>query len=653
MKCMPITAVKYSLIALPRLSKRLMAICLDLITCFCTVWLALVLSLGHWVEVGWQYGWAYFFAIFFSLPLFVKFGLYRAIFRYVEAAAFASMALVFLIYTGLYFFVFTLVGVDSVPRSIGIIQPLLLFNLIGCSRYMVRYWLGGMSSKKLKSSRLKSVVLIYGAGSAGRQLANALSANGDFLIKGFVDDSELLHGSTINDFPVYPGGDLKELINRFEVTDVLLAISSKNQKKRTQIIVSLEGCGVRVRTLPNLLDMASGQINISDLQDLDVNDLLGREAITPNVELLKKNIQDKRVLITGAGGSIGSELCRQIIQLSPQSIILIENNEHALYTIYEELKKIIANQEAVVKSEFDTNINITAGKGNLIEVIPCLASVRDKDLMRHIFSREQPETVFHAAAYKHVPLVEINPTEAIHNNIFGTLNCVQVSMETGVSHFTLISTDKAVRPTNIMGLTKRISELILQACSQNNQHNSHETIFSIVRFGNVLGSSGSVVPLFKSQINEGGPITLTHREVTRYFMSIPEAAQLVIQASSMAVGGDVFVLDMGRPVCIYDLAVKMIHLSGLVLKDEFNPHGDIEIKVTGLRAGEKLYEELLIGNEPMPTGHSGIMKAHEKFSPWPKLNNDLENLMQIALGESGNDFFDLLQRLIPEYPFSN
>ncbi|WP_251365252.1 polysaccharide biosynthesis protein [Polynucleobacter paneuropaeus] len=644
---MLINSTKQSLSNLPRSNKRGLVMFCDVLICAFTVWLAFGLRLDQWGHFQGSQWWTFIFAIGFSFPLFIVFGLYRAIFRYIGSAALASMARVFIIYTGLFFCAFTLIGVDGVPRSIGVIQPILLFIAIGTSRYFVRYWLGSHNNIHKSLHKTRPVALIYGAGSAGRQLAAGLASNKEILAKAFIDDDLHLQGSTINGLSVYPNDGMQELIDRLDITDVLLAIPSASQARRSEIIASLNGRGVRVRTLPGLIDIASGRVRISDLHDLDMNDLLGRAVVPPEVRLLEKNIRDQVVLVTGAGGSIGGELCRQIIKFSPKSLVLIDNSEHSLYLIYEELKK------ALIGIEDDGLAAVGGDQASLshsvfpIKLVPCLASVRDGDLLLKIFRTHQPTTVFHAAAYKHVPLVEQNPAEGIRNNVFGTFNCAQASLECGVSNFILVSTDKAVRPTNIMGASKRIAELVLQAMA--GIKDDHSTNFSMVRFGNVLGSSGSVAPLFSAQIAAGGPITLTHTEVTRYFMTIPEAAQLVIQASSMAVGGDVFVLDMGEPVRIYDLAVKMIYLSGLLVRDEAHPHGDIEIKVTGLRPGEKLYEELLIGDNPQPTAHPKIMKALEESLSWDELEQELEKL-KIALDANDSKLIkDMLKKLVPGY----
>lgn len=646
---MPINATKQSLLNLPRPVKRGIVLLIDLVICAFSVWLAFGLRLDQWGSLEGKQWWALIFAFGFSFPLFVFFGLYRAIFRYVGSAALASMASVFIAYTVLYFFAFTVFGIEAIPRSIGVIQPTLLFIGIGFSRYFVRYWLGDTNNVQKTFHRAKPVALIYGAGSVGRQLASGISSNNEMSVKGFVDDDTGMHGSTINGLSVYSSAGLQNLIRQLEITDVLLAIPSASQSRRGEIISSLNGCGVRVRTLPGLIDIASGRVRISDLHDLDMNDLLGRDVVPPQVSLLEKNIRNKIVLVTGAGGSIGSELCRQIIKFSPQTLILIDSSEHSLYLVYEELKRSLA---CIEDEGFPSDSDDDSSSPHIslsIKLVPCLASVRDGGELLRIFRAYKPTIVFHAAAYKHVPLVEQNSAEGIRNNVFGTFTCAQVSLECGVPHFILVSTDKAVRPTNVMGASKRIAELVLQAMAEVAFKGKHLTNFSMVRFGNVLGSSGSVAPLFSAQIAAGGPITLTHLEVTRYFMTIPEAAQLVIQASAMATGGDVFVLDMGEPVRIYDLALKMIYLSGLLVKDDAYPHGDIEIQVTGLRPGEKLYEELLIGDNSKPTAHPKIMKAHEEFLPWDELQQELERL-NLALDASDAILIrNMLKKLVPGY----
>jgi FlaA1/EpsC-like NDP-sugar epimerase len=420
------------------------------------------------------------------------------------------------------------------------------------------------------------------------------------------------------------------------VTQVFLAMPSTTRARRNEILDSVRAAHVQVRTLPGVMDLAQGRVQVSDLKELDIEDLLGRDPVPPNPLMLAKNIMGKVVMVTGAGGSIGSELCRQIVNLAPSALLLVELTEFALYAIEHELQALM--QEAKWQ------------KANTqVALVPLLANVRDASRMSEIFATWRPHTVYHAAAYKHVPLVEHNPAEGIKNNVLGTLTTALQAVAHGTSDFVLISTDKAVRPTNVMGTSKRLAEMVLQAQAAAMQQAGAKTCFSMVRFGNVLGSSGSVVPLFRRQIKDGGPITLTDERITRYFMTIPEAAQLVIQAGAMASGGDVFVLDMGEPVKIIDLAKRMVELSGLGLKDEANLNGDIEIQVTGLRPGEKLYEELLIGDNPLPTPHPRIMKAHEDFLPWTELQG---KLAELGVSLDANDvplMRTLLKELVPGY----
>lgn len=648
---MPNRYAKKLILNFPRPAKRALVIGVDLFICTLSVWLAFVLRLDQWGPLQGRDWWVLLAAIGFSLPLFISFGLYRAIFRYVGAAALTSIVLAFALYTSIFALIFTVIGVNEIPRSIGILQPLLFFIGIGSSRYFARLWLNSGVEKGSTYRHQKPVALIYGAGSAGRQLAAAFSVNKEVLIKGFIDDDRSLQGNTINGIHVYSEDELPEAIKSQHITDVLLALPSATQARRNEIIANLSGCGVHVRTLPGLIDIAAGRVRMSDLQELDMNDLLGRKVVPPNISLLEQNIREKVVLVTGAGGSIGSELCRQIIKFAPKSLVLIESSEHSLYLIYEELKRVIKGleKEQFKALESDDALENSAEKELSFILVPCLASVRDKELISNLFANHKPDTVFHAAAYKHVPLVEQNPSEGIRNNVLGTLNCAQAALESNVGHFVLVSTDKAVRPTNVMGASKRIAELILQAIAEIAIKEGIATKFCMVRFGNVLGSSGSVAPLFTAQIKAGGPITLTHAEVTRYFMTIPEAAQLVIQASSMATGGDVFVLDMGQPVRIYDLAEKMVYLHGLSVKTDLNSQGDIEILVTGLRPGEKLYEELLIGDDPQATDHPKIMKAHEAYLSWDELEQELIKLNH-ALQSGDMDLIrGVLRQLVPGY----
>jgi FlaA1/EpsC-like NDP-sugar epimerase len=471
--------------------------------------------------------------------------------------------------------------------------------------------------------------------SAGRQLANAMTSSTDTRVVGFLDDDDRLHGHVLNGLPIFNPSDLPELVTHRNITDILMALPSISRQRRNAILADIAPLHVAVRTLPGMMDLASGKVSISDVQDLDIDDLLGREAIKPNGLLLNRNTHQRTVLVTGAGGSIGSELCRQILATNPKQLLLVEMSEFALYQIHQELQELATT----------------------VELVPLLASVCDEVRMHEIMDTWKPHTVYHAAAYKHVPLVEHNPAEGVRNNVWGTLTCAQAAARHGVQNFVLVSTDKAVRPTNIMGATKRLAEMVLQALAELNPAVLSEggrapaarTCFSMVRFGNVLGSSGSVVPLFRQQIKNGGPITLTHADITRYFMTIPEAAQLVIQAGAMGMGGDVFVLDMGQPVRIYDLARRMVELSGLSVCTEDNPEGDIEIAITGLRPGEKLYEELLIGNNPQRTQHARIMQAHEEFLPWPLLEAKLQAL-NMAVGVNDVPMIrGFLQQLVQGY----
>ncbi len=607
----PLSKLAVPVLALPRPAKRFVALLVDLSLCVLTVWLAYYLRLGEFIsfagssELAQGAVWAGAVSVGIALPIFIVSGLYRAIFRYSGWPALLAVARAVGIYGLLYASVFTAIGVAGVPRTVGIIQPMLLLLLVGASRALARVWLGDQYLSILKHAS-RPRVLIYGAGTTGRQLAAAMANSHEMQVAGFLDDDDRLHGHVLNGQPIYNPADLDNLATTLNISDVLLAMPSLSRRRRNEILSQIRLARVAVRTLPSVTDLAQGKVSISDLRELDIDDLLGREPVTPNHILLAKNIVGKVVLVTGAGGSIGSELCRQILAVAPAKLLLIEQSEFALYAIHQELEEKRAALD-------DTTRPV---------LVPLLASVQDDDRMREILSTWHPDTVYHAAAYKHVPLVEHNPAAGIKNNVLGTLRTAQAAAENGVSDFVLISTDKAVRPTNIMGASKRLAEMALQALAAT----TAGTKFSMVRFGNVLGSSGSVVPKFRQQIRDGGPITLTHPEITRYFMTIPEASQLVIQAGAMAKGGDVFVLDMGQSVKIMDLARRMIELSGLTVKDEQNPDGDIEIEISGLRPGEKLYEELLIGDNPKPTSHSRIMKAHEEFIPWSELEDKLKAL---------------------------
>jgi FlaA1/EpsC-like NDP-sugar epimerase len=632
------------MLALPRYAKRMIALTVDISLCILTVWLAFYLRLGEFVSLSYNTPWASGLlsaagiSVVLALPLFIVSGLYRAIFRYSGWPAMMAVSRALAVYGLLYASVITAMGISGVPRTVGLIQPLLLFFAVGGSRALARFWLGGTYRSHLKVAALPKA-LVYGAGSAGRQLVSALSNSYEMRVVGFLDDDDRLHGHALNGQPIFSPIDLPELIESKGVTHVLLAIPSATRRRRNDVLKQIAKHPVAVRTLPSLTDLAEGRVTISDLHDLDIDDLLGREPAAPNHILLAKNITNKVVLVTGAGGSIGSELCRQIIKLNPKKILLVEMSEYALYAIHSELE------------EANPHPNPPPGRGrgnNLVKknvVVPLLASVQDEDRLLEIMDTWQPDTIYHAAAYKHVPLVEHNISEGVKNNVIGTLTTAQVAIHKGVSDFVLISTDKAVRPTNVMGASKRLAEMCLQALFALNAKTS-KTKLSMVRFGNVLDSSGSVIPRFRKQIRDGGPITLTHPEITRFFMTIPEAAQLVIQAGAMAKGGDVFVLDMGESVKIADLAKRMIELSGLSVRNSDNPDGDIEITVTGLRPGEKLYEELLLGDNPQPTLHPKIQRAQDPFTPWAQLETDLNTLKLLLSHNNVEAIMALLQKLV-------
>jgi FlaA1/EpsC-like NDP-sugar epimerase len=603
-------------LSLPRPAKRLVALSSDAFLCAVTVWLAFALQLDALVLWSSVHTVALLVSLLLALPVFALLGLYRAIFRYAGAHALATVLKAASFYMLGYALVFTVFGVSGVHRAVGVLQPLLLLLAVALSRAVVRFWLGGLYQSRHTRAGLPRV-LIYGAGSAGRQLAAGIKSSGDVYLVGLLDDDAQLHGQLLNGLKIFNPAELHQVVTKHDVTQVYLAMPSVSRARRNEILEAIRQAHVQVRTLPGLMDLANGKVEVSDLRELDIEDLLGRDPVPPTLHLLAKNIQGKVVLVTGAGGSIGSELCRQIIKSAPSALLLVEQSEFALYAIHHELELALADMGAAQ-----------------IQLLPLLASVRDSARMGEILSTWQPQTVYHAAAYKHVPLVEHNPAEGIKNNVWGTWVMAEQAAMHGVADFVLVSTDKAVRPTNVMGTSKRVAEMVLQAYAARMAADNGSTRFSMVRFGNVLGSSGSVVPLFRKQIKEGGPITLTHADITRYFMTIPEAAQLVIQAGAMANGGDVFVLDMGEPVKIMDLAKRMIELSGLSLKDDANPSGDIAIKTTGLRPGEKLYEELLIGDNPSRTTHSRIMTAQEEFLTWHALKETL-NELDVAL--SGND----------------
>jgi FlaA1/EpsC-like NDP-sugar epimerase len=600
------------------------AISVDICLCVITVALAYRLRLDVWVfPVGNQW-FSYGASILIALPLFIKFGLYRAIFRYVGWGAMMSIVLACIIYGVAYASIFSFAGITDVPRTTGILQPILLFLAVGASRAIARYWLGGGYATILGLNARRRV-LIYGAGQAGRQLAAGLANSNDMQVVGLLDDDPTLHGSVLNGKTIFPSDQMVTLIDTLGVADVLLALPSASRQRRNEIIESLRGHAVAVRTLPGIFDLADGKVTLNDLRPLEIEDLLGRDPVAPHPLLLSKCVTGKIVLVTGAGGSIGSELCRQIIALNPSRLILFDHSEYNLYAIDQELASMLQAKEFKP------------------DIIPCLGSVLDERRVNEIFRDHKPDTIYHAAAYKHVPLVETNPIEGVRNNVLGT-RCVALAADKyDAENFVLISTDKAVRPPNIMGATKRVSEMLLQALAAAGP----KTKFSMVRFGNVLGSSGSVVPLFRKQIAQGGPVTVTHADVTRYFMTIPEAAQLVIQAGALAEGGDVFVLDMGEPVRIMDLARRMIELSGLRARTESEEDGDIEIQVVGLRSAEKLYEELLIGDNPSPTAHSRIMRARDEAVDSATLDQWINDALKIMATGDKVGICALLSALVP------
>ncbi|NME38511.1 polysaccharide biosynthesis protein [Enterobacter asburiae] len=585
------------LISLPRPIKRIITLSIDVVLLMCAFWFAFwvridsmtpLSSVSHWLLLT--------SVIVITLAIFVKLGLYRAVIRYITAKILLVVAIGMLIssllliiaafYTNLY-----------LPRTIPFIYFSFGVLFVAGSRLAMRMLVN-------RGLKLGTRVIIYGAGASGRQLLPALSQMDEYYPVAFVDDNRSLQGQVIHGVSVFSPEKLAWLIEKYEAKKILLAMPSASRARKNEVISTLEGLPCEVLSIPGMVDLVEGKARIDALRKVVITDLLGRDPVTPIPELISKNIQGKTVMVTGAGGSIGSELCRQIIRNKPTQLILFELSEFSLYSIDSELRNLILSQSLNVK------------------IYPILGNVQDMAHLERLIKAFSVETIYHAAAYKHVPLVEFNVIDGVRNNIFGTLCCAQAAENCGVESFVLISTDKAVRPTNTMGATKRMAELILQALASE----SSKTCFSMVRFGNVLGSSGSVVPLFEKQIAAGGPVTLTHPDITRYFMTIPEAAQLVIQAGAMGSGGDVFVLDMGDPVKIIDLAHRMIALQGLSVRDDKNPYGDIAIKTTGLRPGEKLYEELLIGDNVSITQHPRIKTANEVMLPWNEMKDIIAEL---------------------------
>lgn len=628
--------MKNRLISLPRFQKQLLAIAVDVIAIVLSVWIAFSLRLERLHFPIADERLLYVLPLFIAIPIFIKMGLYRAIFRYVGQHALWTILRAVLLY-GLLLFIL-LISWDFLklprsggflPRSLGILQPLILLVMIVFTRSVVRVWFSSDSNAQRKKNERRT--LIYGAGASGMQIGSSLQHTGQYYLVGYVDDNLQLRHKTMNGLTIYGVDEIDALIKEYGVTDILLALPSIQQSRRNEILSDLRRFHIHIRSLPSMSDLAEGKVKVSDIRELDVADLLGRSPVAPNKELFEKNITNQVVMVTGAGGSIGSELTRQILLAKPKTLILLEQSEFALYALDAELKTRIK----------DEALNV--------ELISLLGNVRQYEWLQKICATWQINTIYHAAAYKHVPIVEHNVTEGVLNNVWGTLNTARAAIEAGVEQFVLISTDKAVRPTNVMGASKRLAEMVLQALAH---QSGVKTQLSMVRFGNVLGSSGSVVPLFRNQINAGGPVTVTHPEVTRYFMTIPEAAQLVIQAGAMASiakesgQGAVFVLDMGEPVKIVDLAQRMIELAGFALRDDRNPDGDIAIEVVGLRPGEKLYEELLIGDNPMPTDHPRIMKAQESYLAWNDLEQHLNTLHQGLLNGDAPMIYQELQKLV-------
>ncbi|MFY1054295.1 polysaccharide biosynthesis protein [Ectopseudomonas khazarica] len=615
------------LVALPRRQKRLLQLAADMLLIWAALWLSFAVRLGDFFAAkpfnG--HGWLFIAAPLIALPIFIRMGMYRAVMRYVGSDALLTIAkAVSLSALVLALAVYWYIGPTAVvPRSMVFNYWWLSLLLLGGLRMAMRQffignWLDPLSLHGDADNGVARVA-IYGAGTAGNQLLAALRLSKTMRPVAFVDDDAGVANRVIAGLRVYTPKHIQQMIDETGADEILLAMPSISRARRREILDALEPYSLHVRSVPGFTDLASGRVKVEDIQEVDIADLLGRDAVPPRQDLFERCIKDQVVLVTGAGGSIGSELCRQILASGARTLLLFEHSEFNLYSIHSELQQRIERESLSIR------------------LVPILGSIRNFERLFDILQTWRVNTVYHAAAYKHVPMVEHNVAEGVLNNLVGTANAAQASIKAGVANFVLISTDKAVRPTNVMGSTKRLAEMVLQALSRESApllfgqeqdvHQVNKTRFTMVRFGNVLGSSGSVIPLFREQIKQGGPVTVTHPNITRYFMTIPEAAQLVIQAGSMGQGGDVFVLDMGSPVKIADLAEKMIRLSGLSVRDEHNPHGDIAIEFTGLRPGEKLYEELLIGEDVKPTEHPMIMRAEEDMLPWEELKARLQALL--------------------------
>lgn len=627
MGCVSTSTFADRLFALPRYQKTIIVTLVDAMIATSAGWAAIYLRIG---QSHWLYGPQLFAALlpFVLAPLvFHTVGLYRTIFRHGGATDLATITKANLVFGTLYAATFSLVGMPGVPRAVGLIQPLLTF----VAMIAVRATVFQLLRPRAGDGRDADTAIIYGAGETGRQLALALRRDSHVRAVAFLDDDASLHNRMVQGLRVYPPSEAKRLVARYEVSKIFVAVPTASRRRRRQIVEAMGNIGVELRMLAGLVDMAKGQVDISDVRPIQIDDLLGREPVMPDPGLLSRDVTDRVVMVTGGGGSIGSELSRQLLNARPRCLILVDASEFALYRIERELLQ--------QRSQISVDT----------QIIAILGLVQDETQMRAIFDRYHPDTVYHAAAYKHVPLVEFNPLRGIDNNSLGTYVTATLAREFAIRSFVLISTDKAVRPTNVMGATKRLAELMVQGLATS----SAETRFCCVRFGNVLGSSGSVVPLFRDQIEKGGPVTITHRDVTRYFMTIPEAAQLVIQAGAMAVGGDIFILDMGEPVRIADLAANMIHLSGLTVRDETNPDGDIEIVTVGLRPGEKLYEELLIESSSEQTEHPRIMRAREPFLSHHEIEAHVATIRTLLAANDQATGIALLRTLVPGYRTSD
>ena len=615
-----IQGTKKTVVAAILYNKRFFVVALDMLLALLTVWMAfsLRLELLH-TPTGSQWL-IYLLAPLLMLPVFIYSGLYQAVYRHSGFTAFVTVVKAVAAY-GLFFLsALMLLNIPGVPLSIGILQPMICLLMIGGSRGLIRFWYITIDAKK-QNKGVQEKLLIYGAGSAGMAIVNSINRSSKFDVAGFVDDNPKLHGLTLNGLKVYSLKQAEQLIANRVITNVLLAMPSASRIRRNEIVEKLHKYPVHIQMLPGVEELIDGRVTVSDIKEIQIEDLLGRDPVSCNKVILNDIIAGKVVMVTGAGGSIGSELCQQLLTAYPSKLLLVDNTEYNLFNIHNELESRCLR------------LNVKT------EVVPLLGDVTDKKRLAEICRAFEPSVIYHAAAYKHVPMVEHNPVQGVRNNVLGTLAVAEVAVQFGVSSVVLVSTDKAVRPTNVMGASKRLCELIFQALADNPKH---KTCFSMVRFGNVLGSSGSVVSRFRQQIKEGGPVTITHKDITRYFMTIPEAAQLIIQAGAMASGGDVFLLDMGEPVKIIDLARRMIALSGLSVRD-------VAISVTGLRPGEKLYEELLIGNNPSPTSNPRIFKAKENFMPWSQLHKELAHSTIAINNNDSVKVKRLVMRLVPEY----